>query len=201
MLKHPVSMKINGPQSLRLRLAGLCLLAALAAGPLYAQPAAQPPAPALQAVAQPRLAGQGEMRFLGLRIYDARLWVGPQFQAQAFAASPLVLELTYHRAFSAQSIAERSVQEIKRQRPLNTEQAARWTAQLAQWLPAVQSGDRLTGVYLPGQGMRLWLGEQPLGQLNDAELARYFFGIWLSPQTSEPGLRNALLAGLQESPP
>ena len=27
MLKHPVSMKINGPQSLRLRLAGLCLLA------------------------------------------------------------------------------------------------------------------------------------------------------------------------------
>ena len=101
--------------------------------------------------------------------------------------------MTYHRAFSAQAIARRSVEEIDRQRPLEPEQAARWTAQLAQWLPDVQAGDRLTGLYLPGQGMRLWHGEQALATLADAELARHFFGIWLSPLTSDPGLRAALL--------
>nr|WP_244983062.1 chalcone isomerase family protein [Comamonas aquatica] len=141
------------------------------------------------------------MRFLGLRIYGARLWVGPGFDAQTFGAFPLALELTYHRAFSAQAIAERSVQEIGRQRTLDTQQAARWTAALAQWLPDVQPGDRLTGLYLPGQGMRLWRGGQLLGQLSDADLAQHFFGIWLSPQTSEPRLRSALLAAVAESAP
>jgi hypothetical protein len=42
--------------------------------------------------------------------------------------------------------------------------------------------------------MRLWRGPQALGLIDDAELARRFFGIWLSPRTSEPGLRSALLA-------
>ena len=49
-------------------------------------------------------------------------------------------------------------------------------------------------MYLPQQGMRLWRGSQALGAIGDAELARLFFGIWLSPRTSEPGLRSALLA-------
>lgn len=157
------------------------------------------PSPVVQQLAQePRLAGQGQMRFLGLRIYDASLWVGPEFDARAFGSYPLALELTYHRAFTAKAIAERSVQEIERQRTLTPDLAQRWTAQLTQWLPDVKAGDKLTGLYLPGQGVRLWRGEQAVGVLNDPELARHFFGIWLSPQTSEPRLRSALLAELQK---
>ena len=37
---------------------------------------------------------------------------------------------------------------------------------------------------------------KPTGEIRDAEFARLFFGIWLSPKTSEPELRAALLAGL-----
>jgi hypothetical protein len=37
---------------------------------------------------------------------------------------------------------------------------------------------------------------QPLGEIRDAEFARRFFAIWLSPQTSEPKLRLALLQQL-----
>ena len=33
-----------------------------------------------------------------------------------------------------------------------------------------------------------------VGEVADAEFARLFFGIWLSPRTSEPQLRQALLA-------
>ena len=197
MLQSHFLFKMTSLKILRHLVACAGLLVALGGAPAHAEL----PDPVAQAVGQPRLAGQGQMRFLGLRIYDARLWVGLGFDAQTFGAFPLALELTYYRAFSAQAIAERSVQEIGRQRTLDTQQAARWTAALAQWLPDVQPGDRLTGLYLPGQGMRLWRGGQLLGQLSDADLARHFFGIWLSPQTSEPRLRSALLAAVAESAP
>ena len=134
------------------------------------------------------------MRFLGLRIYDARLWAGPQFEAADFGAHPLALELSYHRAFAGAAIAQRAIDEIERQGELTPAQAQRWRNALAAMLPDVQPGERLTGLYQPGQGMRLWRGQQALGAIDDAELARRFFGIWLSPRTSEPGLRSALLA-------
>ncbi|MBF6631829.1 MAG: chalcone isomerase family protein [Comamonas sp.] len=146
-------------------------------------------------------AGQGQMRFLGLRIYDARLWVGPGFEAQSFTNYPLALELTYHRNFTGKAIAERSVQEIARQRTVPPDLAQRWTDQLTQWLPDVKLGDRLTGIYIPSQGMQLWLGDKALSPINDTELAQRFFGIWLSPQTSEPRLREALLAEIGKASP
>lgn len=172
-----------------------------ATGVAHATPESTSSAAVQQLVQQPRLAGHGQMRFLGLRIYDARLWVGPEFDAQTFGQHRFALELIYHRAFTAKAIAQRSVQEIERQRSLGEKMANRWTSDLARWLPDVQPGDKLIGLYLPGQGMQLWRGEQSLGTINDPELALCFFGIWLSPQTSEPGLRSGLLAGLARAVP
>lgn len=168
-----------------------CAGAALAAA---AENASAPPAFIRQALPGASLSGQGQMRFLGLRIYGARLWAGPRFKAADFGAYPLALELTYHRAFTGTAIAQRSIEEIERQGELAPAQADRWRVALAAVLPDVQPGDRLTGLYQPGRGMRLWRGEQALGGIDDAELASRFFGIWLSPHTSEPGLRSALLA-------
>ena len=160
------------------------------------------PAPFVaEAVGGAALAGQGQLRFLGLRVYDAHLWVGPGFQAADFAAHPFALELRYHRAFSGAAIAQRSLQEMQRQAPIAAPQAERWQRQLAAVMPDVQPGDRLTGLYQPGVGMRLWRGNQALGAIDDAELARLFFGIWLSPSTSEPTLRQALLGRAAERAP
>ena len=180
----------------------LAALSAVALAAAAANPAVGPGSDAAppwvhQSLADATLAGEGQMRFLGLRIYDARLWVTPGFQADAFGAHPLALELTYHRAFTGAAIARRSIEEIQRQTALAPAQAERWQQQLATLLPDVQPGDRLTGLYQPGQGMRLWRGNQELAMIDDAELARLFFGIWLSPQTSEPALRSALLARSQ----
>lgn len=170
------------------------LAAALAVTGAVAQEAAAPPAFVHQALPVATLWGQGQLRFLGLRIYDARLWAGPRFEAANFGAHPLALELTYHRAFTGAAIAQRSIEEIERQGDLAPAQAQRWQQALAAVLPDVQPGERLTGLYQPGQGMRLWRGQQALRSIDDAELARRFFGIWLSLRTSEPGLRSALLA-------
>lgn len=166
-----------------------------AASASVAPVAADLPPTVAQALPGARLAGQGLLRVFGLRIYDARLWVGSGFNAADFAARPLALQLTYHRAFSGAAIAQRSMDEIERQGALAPAQAQRWRQALAALLPDVQPGECLTGLYLPGRGLRLWRGTQVLGAIDDAALAQRFFAIWLSSSTSEPGLRSALLAG------
>lgn len=176
-------------------------MAFTSAAALAADHASTTPRFVQQALPAATLLGQGQLRFLGLRIYDARLWAGPQFKAADFDAHPLGLELSYHRAFKGDAIAQRSIEEIERQGELAPALAQRWQQALADLLPDVQAGDRLTGLYQPGRGMQFWRGDQPLGRTDDAELARRFFAIWLSPRTSEPGLRAALLARQSQSRP
>ncbi|HCL86683.1 MAG TPA: hypothetical protein DIC45_09360 [Comamonadaceae bacterium] len=161
-------------------------------------PAPRAPAAVRQTLADAAVSGQGELRFLGLHVYDARLWVAPGFEAETFERHPLALELRYYRAFRGAVIAQRSLEEIHQQARVAPAQAQHWDPLLAQVLPDVQAGDVLTGLYLPGQGLQLWRGDQRLGSVEDAELARRFFGIWLSPRTSQPALRRALLG--QQAP-
>lgn len=141
-----------------------------------------------------RLAGQGSLRFLGFEIYRARLWVQPGFDADNYAAHPLALELTYQRDFTAEAIAKRSIDEMRRVGSFSAEQATRWQQALQAALPNVKAGDRLLGIYQPGAGAVFKMAGRVVGEVSDAEFSRLFFGIWLSPQTSEPGLRQQLIA-------
>ncbi|GAB4401627.1 MAG: hypothetical protein OHK0048_18580 [Rhodoferax sp.] len=73
--------------------------------------------------------------------------------------------------------------------------AQRWHDELLRCVPDVAEGDRLTGLWQPRQGAAFWANGQPRGAVNDAEFAQRFFDIWLAPETREPALRRALLAG------
>ena len=139
------------------------------------------------------LAGQATLTFWGFEVYQATLWVAPGFTASAYAEHSFALELTYLRDFAGADIAKRSLAEMARQAPMSAEQATRWDGQMRALFPDVRAGDRLTGIHRPDMGVRFVLNGQPLGDIADAEFARRFFGIWLSPQTSEPKLRLALL--------
>ncbi len=151
--------------------------------------------------AQLQQAGQGTLRFWGQPIYQARLWVSPGFEPAHYAALPLALELSYQRAFSAEAIARRSVLEMRRIGPFSAAQATRWQQALQAALPDVQPGDRLTGLYQPGTGATFRLRGRTVGAVADPEFARLFFGIWLSPQTSEPQLRAELLGSAAQEKP
>ncbi len=163
---------------------GLCLCAR-----------AQPAVPAEVAAELPgaRLLGSGRLTYFALHIYDARLWVGDGFAADNFSKLPLALELEYARTLFGKLIAERSLDEMKRAGGFSDEQAQRWLAAMTQTFPDVNKGDRLTGVHRPGEAAAFFLNGKPRGEIRDADFARRFFGIWLSPQTSEPKLRAALL--------
>ncbi|NMM76589.1 chalcone isomerase family protein [Acidovorax sp. SRB_24] len=144
-------------------------------------------------------AGEGTLRVWGLEIYRARLWVSPGFAPADYAALPLALELSYARSFSAAAIAERSIAEMRRAGPFSAAQATRWQQALQAALRDVQPGDRITGLYQPGRGATFRMRGRTVGTVADPEFARLFFGIWLAPQTSEPGLRAELLG--TEAPP
>ena len=181
------------------KIASTALLLAL--GGTFHAPAALAQSTAVAAVAAApaplagaRLQGQGQMRFLGFEVYDARLWTRPGFQAEDYAAHPLALELSYHRAFSAEAIAKRSIEEMRRVGRFSEDQAQRWQQALQAALPDVKPGDTLTGLYQPDGPAVFRMGHRVVGEVADPEFARLFFGIWLSPQTSEPGLRQALIA-------
>jgi len=137
--------------------------------------------------------GPARMRFFGLDIYDARLWVTPGFKPSDYALSPLALELTYFRNLSGRAIAERSLKEMQRQGPLSAEQEKSWLAAMLQAFPDVKTGDRIVGAHTPGTGARFWHNGQARAAVRDADFSRTFFGIWLSEATSEPQLRARLL--------
>ena len=139
-----------------------------------------------------RLHGSATLRFLGLSVYDIRLWATQPTLDDPLGA-PLALELQYTRALKGADIAQRSLEEMARQGPIAPPQRQRWLAELQRLLPDVAAGDRLTGVQRPGERLRLFHNARLRGDVADAEFTRQFFGIWLAPATSEPGLRRQLL--------
>jgi Chalcone isomerase-like len=173
-----------------------CLLALAAAplGALWAQPAPAGTPPELAAeLPGARLQGSGRLRFLGLHIYDARLWVGAQPVAGEWSTLPFALELQYARSLKGEQIAERSLKEMQRQGDIPALAAERWLGNMKQLFPDVNAGDRITGLNVPGSGARFFVNGNFRGEPREPDFARLFFGIWLSPRTSEPALRETLL--------
>ena len=143
------------------------------------------------------LSGQAKMTVWGFEVYQATLWVAPGFAQSRYEQSRFALELSYLRDFKGADIARRSIAEMRRQAPMSTAQEAAWEAQMRALFPDVRAGDQITGVHQPGTGAVFWSNGRVLGEVRDPAFAKQFFGIWLSPQTSEPQLRRALLAQAQ----
>ena len=147
-----------------------------------------------------RRQGQARLRFFGLSVYDAALWVEPGFEPASFERHRFVLELHYLRTLYGKAIAERSLKEMRGVGPISDAQAERWLAAMLQIFPDVKDGDHIAGLHLPGQGARFSLNDRPLGEVMEPEFARLFFGIWLSPGTSEPQMREQLIAQAGRTP-
>lgn len=140
------------------------------------------------------LRGQGTLRFLGLAIYEARLWVAPGFDPEQWQTHPLMLRLEYRRALDGRGIADRSLQEMRRGGPLAEEQAERWVAWMRESFPNVQAGDQISGRWAPSrQATAVRVNQGAWRELVDGAFGARFFGIWLAPHSSAPTLRAQLL--------
>lgn len=140
-----------------------------------------------------RMLGEASLRYWGLRIYNARLWTLPTVRIDQVTDHPMVLELEYHRDLKGASIADRSLSEMLRGGAIPEPQAQQWLTQMQRIFPDIKTGDKLTGHHHPGQGVGFTYNGRSIGRIDDPEFSRRFFGIWLSPTTSQPEMRTSLL--------
>ena len=141
---------------------------------------------ASEAPANLRRWGSGEFRRFGFLIYEATLWAGDDPQQP-----PLLLRLDYKRDISGTDLVAASVREMRRT-VADEARLREWGERLARIFPDVKAGDHLIGDYRPEGALFVQDGRE-LGGIRDADFARAFFGIWLDPRTSAPGLRASLL--------
>jgi hypothetical protein len=141
-----------------------------------------------------QLRGTGATRFLGMRIYDASLW-SPAAITGDGANQPLALALVYARNIKGDLIVSSSLREMQQVGSFTDAQAAQWAKAMAPLFPNIKPGDRITGVQRPGESARFYFNGALQGEVADAAFTRLFFGIWLSPRTSDPQLRQQLLGG------
>ncbi len=178
--------------------AAVAVAATALPGPAWAQAGAATTAPAAPpevaaAIEGARRQGGDLFRYFGFSVYDIALWVGERAVDERWDDRPLALAISYRRKLVGAQIAERSLKEMQGLADIAPADAQRWLQAMKQLFPDVGPGDRLTGLLLPGRGARFFLNGQPRGEMAEPEFARLFFGIWLAPGTSEPGLRRALL--------
>ncbi len=167
--------------------------ALLAAAALAAAVAhAGPPLPLVLAAEAPalNLLGQGQLRWMGLRVYDSSLWVlGDAWSFdRAFA-----LDIRYAMDIKGRDITRRSLAEMRRLGFDDPVKLKRWEQAMERLFPDIRPGDRLVGVHLPGREARFYSQDRLLGAIPDPEFARAFFSIWLDERTSESALRARLL--------
>lgn len=150
----------------------------------------------------PRVLGKGTYSVWGLDIYHATLWGSEKIMhPDQWHTQRLALELRYARDFDGKDIAKRSVDEMHMQSPLAQDKAQAWLKTLESLFPNVRKDQTLTGIYLPGANSQFLSNENPIGSINDPDLAQRFFAIWLSPKTSAQKLRKALLGDLPDKSP
>ncbi len=181
-----------------MKIASFCafILSALIALPASAKAPALPQDLRVE-FAQAQLAGQAKLTVWGFKVYNASLWVSPGFRARDFDEHAFVLDLSYLRQLSGEQIAERSLAEMQRATALDDAKAAQWLREMREIFPNVRAGDHLTGVHRPGGGTTFLFNGKRRGEIRDPEFARLFFGIWLAHTTSEPRMRQELLAKVE----
>ena len=172
------------------------LLAAVVLSLSMSGAAAAPPAFIAADVPEARLAGEGDYTWFGMRIYRAQLWVGAYgYQGTASATAPFVLELRYARSLDGKKIAEASHEQMQKLGVGTEQQRLAWLATMQRIFPDVKEDQRIAGAYRAGiaPGVRFYLDGKVLADVSDGDFARAFFAIWLSPDSTAPKLRAALL--------
>jgi hypothetical protein len=153
---------------------GLCLL------PLFA----------FAKIEEKALVGKASLYYLLWHVYDIELYSadGDFSFDEAFA-----LKLEYKLKLYGDRIADRSAKEIRRLGFSDEIRLAAWHAQMKDMFPDVDDGSSLTGAYNPIASTVFYKDGNKIGVIEDPEFGKWFFGIWLHENASQPKLRQALL--------
>ena len=143
--------------------------------------------------------GEGELRRLGIHIFDAALWTDAKNWSMD---AVFALAIRYGRSFSAYDLVEKSLADMNRLEKLDPATRSAYALALEGLFRNVRRGDVITALLVPGEGATFFYNGAPTG-VAEIGLACRFLDIWFSAKTTQPGLRTALLqlAETGTSPP
>jgi hypothetical protein len=134
--------------------------------------------------------GEGRLSVFLFDFYDAVLYAP---KGKWRADSSYVLSLNYFREIKGSDIAERSVEEIRKQGFIDAEKLANWRIKMLKIFPDVKNGSEITAVFLEQKSVIFYADGKLIGEIKDTEFNKNFSAIWLGDKTSEPDLRRKLL--------
>jgi hypothetical protein len=133
--------------------------------------------------------GQGTYRKFGFTIYRATLWAP---NCAWDAAKPYALQLRYARSLSQETIADSTIDNIRDENVTDDVTLASWSADIKKIMPAVEDGDVMIGLAIPGAETILYFNGGEIAKIKDEKFSRAFFNIWLGDEADED-LRRSLL--------
>lgn len=143
-----------------------------------------------QYIANPKTVGEARLKFIFLKIYDAKL---SATNGEWKKDTPFALSLTYLRDFDGEEIASRSVDEMRDLGYKDELLLAKWFEQMRSVFPDVKEGENITGVLDENRHTHFFYEGKLVGSIDDVSFGQSFFDIWLHPKTSEPSMRKQLL--------
>lgn len=133
--------------------------------------------------------GGASFSVLFLDVYDIAFYA-PKGEWQK--DKPHALSIRYHVEIDAEDIVERSIDEMKRQKP-DPVKLGVWGQKLRTFFPKVERGTVLAALHIPGRRTVFYKNGFQIGAIDDPEFGPVYMGIWLDENTSEPSLRAELL--------
>ena len=152
--------------------------------------ASKPVVANVQSSAGLKLVGQAQMRWLMFPLYRVSLKTADgRYQENQY---PQMLDILYLRTIDKQDLLAATDNQWNR---LGVPQAKRklWISQLGKLWPTIKKGDRLAFQVNPdGYNYFIYNGKR-IGGVADKQFGKSFLDIWLSPKTSQPGIRQRLI--------
>jgi len=134
--------------------------------------------------------GQAEMRWLFFPLYQVALKTADgRYQGNRY---PQALDILYRRNIAKEDLLTATDNQWQRLRVPEV-QRQQWLKQLGTIWPTIKRGDRLgLSVNTDGSNNFIYNGRN-IGGVNDKKFGESFLAIWLSPNTSQPSIRQLLI--------
>lgn len=138
--------------------------------------------------------GEARMSHLFWDIYDAKLFTqSGTYQAEPYPAEqyPVLLSLTYLRDVEAEHIVKATNEQWQH---LGYSQfVGQYDEQLLKIWPDIKRGESLSVFVGADEKAVFYHNQRVIGGIDNPAFASHFLAIWLSPNTSEPKMRQQLI--------
>ena len=136
--------------------------------------------------------GQARFSILFFDIYRSRLFIKNERFNQN--SKPYIFEITYLKDITNKDLVERTIEQWQHL-SVDKMRYQQYIPKLLTLWPNITASDKLA-LLVHDKKSVFYYNNRFLGEISDSEFGDLFLDIWLSPQTSQPKLRQQLL-GIQ----